>query len=350
MRILHIVDKYGFGGVESIVDTLINNFNVPDFEMFYYFLRQPTDKCIFFRENVIVKDYSKFNLYPLINLVNLINRKKIDLIQTHHRKGFYLAVVLSFIFPRVKFVHQEHGDILVKNKIYELVFYFVRNRINGVICVSDYTKKILSQKSKISEKKLFVLNNFSKFFPAKQHEYKKISNKSIYTIGFIGRLSEIKGCEFLIRAMIYLNSNYKLVIAGDGSELIRLKNIVKDLSLDKRVTFLGFVSRVEDLYKNIDILVVPSLNEAYSIALHDSWIFGVPVITSNIDSLRLITRNDENVLQFISKDPLDLAEKVKKLSSDDCLYNKLISEGLKNMKNKTLPDYINSLTKIYGKI
>ncbi|MEK7113417.1 MAG: glycosyltransferase family 4 protein, partial [Patescibacteria group bacterium] len=343
MNVLHIVDKYGFGGVESIVDSLIKNFNIPNIQLTYYFIRKPVDKPVIQKNNVIVKNYSKFNLFPLIDIFFIIKNKKIDIIHTHHRKGFYFGIILSLIFRDLKFIHHEHGDILINNRLYNNLFKICKKRINGVICVSDYIRDFLLKNISIKKDKLYVLNNFVRCSASSDIINIDFYPKDNYTIGFIGRLSEVKGCKFLIESLSFLPTNYKAIIAGDGPELLNLKTLSRDLDLDSRIKFLGFVSDVEHVYNEIDLLVISSLSEANPIVLNESWMFGVPVIVSDIESLASLVQDKRNVLTFQSKNSADLANKIKYLLSDGELYLKLIHNGKDNVKGKDLNNYITSL-------
>jgi glycosyltransferase involved in cell wall biosynthesis len=80
---------------------------------------------------------------------------------------------------------------------------------------------------------------------------------------FMGRLTDLKGADFLIRAIPAaekkLGSKLALTIAGDGRELASLEHLSR--KLDIAVTFAGWVSGDEklELMLGADLLVAPSL-------------------------------------------------------------------------------------------
>jgi glycosyltransferase involved in cell wall biosynthesis len=114
-------------------------------------------------------------------------------------------------------------------------------------------------------------------------------------VGFVGRIVEEKGLEYLVEAFGHLEDpNARLLIAGEydsvagGSVINRVRTRARH---DPRVHFLGFVpeERLADLYASIDVFVLPSVNslEAFGIAQVEAMLAGVPVIASDLPGMRL---------------------------------------------------------------
>ena len=77
----------------------------------------------------------------------------------------------------------------------------------------------------------------------------------------VGRLVPVKNFALLLTAWVQVD--IPLQIAGDGPERKDLENLCDALQLNKRVSFMGHQTDVNDLYKNADIVVVPSLREGF---------------------------------------------------------------------------------------
>jgi glycosyltransferase involved in cell wall biosynthesis len=79
---------------------------------------------------------------------------------------------------------------------------------------------------------------------------------------FVGRLIQRKGCEYLIRALSKIQSekHIDLDIVGYGDREFELKSLVKELSLEGRVSFHGEVrgDALIRLYQQADAFVLPS--------------------------------------------------------------------------------------------
>jgi len=131
---------------------------------------------------------------------------------------------------------------------------------------------------------------------------------------FVGRLTEEKGVEFLIRAwMNWGASAPELLIIGDGCLREKLTELAGRHS-DVPIRFLGKLSR-EDTLSEIarsSLAILPSICfETFGLVLVEAFAFGTPVAVSNIGPLPAIVRNGENGLVFNAGEPDSLLEVVR---------------------------------------
>lgn len=105
---------------------------------------------------------------------------------------------------------------------------------------------------------------------------------------FMGRLASIKGPDLLLRAFCNVinskNINYHLVFAGpDEDMLVELKKISQEQGVDNKVHFIGYVGGTEKVsaYREADLLVIPSRQEAMSIVVLEAGITGTPVLLTD---------------------------------------------------------------------
>ncbi len=104
-----------------------------------------------------------------------------------------------------------------------------------------------------------------------------------FRIGAASRLVPLKGLIYLIRAMARLRNRIptaSLEIAGDGPDLTRLQAEVSRLGLDKHVSFLGWVERVEELFMRWSVFAHPSLEEGLGVAVLEAMAAGLPVVAA----------------------------------------------------------------------
>jgi len=102
-------------------------------------------------------------------------------------------------------------------------------------------------------------------------------------IAFVGRLSEEKGVDLLLRSLATLPTRYKLVLAGDGPALESLRRMAEELGVADRARFLGFIKYGDDLMACADMVTVPSTcHEACSRVVVEALGQGAPVIGSRI--------------------------------------------------------------------
>ncbi|XDZ65777.1 glycosyltransferase [Alphaproteobacteria bacterium LSUCC0684] len=102
---------------------------------------------------------------------------------------------------------------------------------------------------------------------------------------FIGRLDPIKNLEGLLEALAMPRlENFHLLVCGEGSPqyAARLKDRVRRLGIEKKVTWLGFVSGPgkADVFASSDMLVQPSFSESFGMAAIEALSSGLPCVLS----------------------------------------------------------------------
>jgi glycosyltransferase involved in cell wall biosynthesis len=193
-----------------------------------------------------------------------------------------------------------------------------------VICVSEDSKRILTEKYGINPSKIIVIPNgvdTEKFYPIES--VKKINNALLY----VGRIDERKGVDFLIRSMSSVIIKYpeiKLFIGGKGPLLPELENI----------KFIGFIPEDElnEWYNKVKCVVVPSVFEGFGITVIEAMAAGTPVIGTNVDGIKSIIRNKENgyLVEYGNTD--SLANVIIDVLLND--NSKVVHLGLKTIKNE----------------
>jgi glycosyltransferase involved in cell wall biosynthesis len=96
---------------------------------------------------------------------------------------------------------------------------------------------------------------------------------------FIGRFIERKGIDVLVDAFRRLDGG-ELWIAGEGP----LDGLVASAaSADPRIRLMGYADGegLADLYRQADVLVVPSLYEPWGLVVHEGLAWGLPVIVTD---------------------------------------------------------------------
>ncbi len=101
-----------------------------------------------------------------------------------------------------------------------------------------------------------------------------------FTIATFGRLYSDKGHRYVIEALptvLLTVPNLRYLIVGDGAERRKLEQQVHDLRLDTVVTFLGWRHDVPELMAAVDVVVQPSLQEAFSQSMAEALFMGRPL-------------------------------------------------------------------------
>ena len=134
---------------------------------------------------------------------------------------------------------------------------------------------------------------------------------------YLGRLVPEKGIKYLIEAFKQVHTNKRLVIAGGASDTDEYaKELVELAQEDKRIIFTGFVQgrKLEELYSNAYLYVLPSDLEGMPLSLLEAMSYGNCCIVSDIPECLDVVRN--NGIVFKKGNVLELAEKLQ----DVCDY------------------------------
>jgi glycosyltransferase involved in cell wall biosynthesis len=131
---------------------------------------------------------------------------------------------------------------------------------------------------------------------------------------FVGRLTEGKGVEHIIRAVADLRGKYpedaiRATIVGSGNREPELRALAQQLHLTDQVSFLGAIEheKVPDIYREHDIFILPSVNEALGNAAQEAIASGLALLTTDTGAAELL---DGNGFLIKKGDYADISEKV----------------------------------------
>jgi glycosyltransferase involved in cell wall biosynthesis len=145
---------------------------------------------------------------------------------------------------------------------------------------------------------------------------------------FIGRLTEVKGVDVLLKAMRETDGA-QLLIAGDGEQRTALEELTQNLSVNAK--FLGQVEAATRaaLFAACDTVVIPSRvlsdgrTEGTPVVCLEAMAAGLPIIASRVGGLAEVILDGHNGLLFEPANHLMLAEKLNLVFSDSALRRKL---------------------------
>lgn len=135
------------------------------------------------------------------------------------------------------------------------------------------------------------------------------------TVGVACRLEHQKGVDVLLEAVARL-PEVNLVVAGSGSREDALRRLAEQLGIRDRVDFVGWLSHVEELLAGIDLFVLPSRSEALPLAILEAMQGGVPVIATDVGSVRELVRDGETGLLVPPEDPVLLEKAIRRMLAD----------------------------------
>ena len=203
---------------------------------------------------------------------------------------------------------------------------FVVGRADLVITPSNYFRKLVGGWIKNPEKVKTIYNGIE----LKEGISAVRNSKMLMTVG---RLVPWKGFDFLIELMNEPEmKGYKLVIIGNGPDIARLEQLVKNLKLEGSVELLGEISRekmLKDYLMNAGIFILNTSFESFSFAIVEAMNNRLPVIATNVGSIPELIRNEEEGLLVEPNNKQQILEAIKKIRTD-ADFRERISSAAKN--------------------
>ena len=300
------------GGIENLMSNLA--LKLSDYEKVIVFADKHniSDDAIF--DNYI-KD--KFLIRRIGGIKYFRRRKKIKELKSFLKnnnvkciigdtwKSFELCIdfLNSKKIPTICLVHG--NEILKKDMGHFLKIQKILNKVNAVICNSNYTKSLISS--------FDLTKPIVKIIYPGASDYNKIKESTVYNICgnpillTLARLEKRKGHENILYSVKELKNefpNIQYVIAGSGKELINLKKLVKELKIQKNVLFVGNVNDFQKKYllNKTNLMIMPTLDETskksiegFGISYIEASFYGVPSIASDVGGTSEAVIHDKNI-------------------------------------------------------
>lgn len=197
-----------------------------------------------------------------------------------------------------------------------------------IVCVTHCAKFFLQDAFQVPAKKISVIyngiNDLASFPTC------KVKSPNRFRFLYVGAVIPSKGLDYILKALRRLSEErYKvsLTVAGKGQ-----KNYVEHLKAqnkDLEVAFMGQVSfeELKEYYQTCDAGIIASMQEQCSYVAIEMAMFGLPIITTEVDGLGEMFENGVNALKVPVK-----YSKVYGLSVDVDYMTKKMKEVIENVK------------------
>jgi len=261
-----------------------------------------------------------------------------------------LAALLISSTKKKKVVVTYHNDVIPQNNFQSFLLYFYEHvitlpllkRANAIIVHSPHYVNESSLLKKFKSKVRIVPSgvDIKRFRPnLNVQNIKKGYGEDYKLIMFAGRLVQYKGIKYLIKAMPYILKKVpksKLLIVGKGPLKSNLILQVQRLGLQDNITFIGNLNDQEyPLYMGAcDVLVLPSVSrqEGFGLTLLEAMACSKPVVGSKISAIPYIIDDGMSGLLAEPANPIDIAEKICKIITNESLAKKLGDNGRKKVE------------------
>lgn len=310
VKVVHFVSCMNRGGQETLIMNLYRNINRSNVSfLFLCSVNQVGDYDDEIRQlggEVLYLPSPKKSRFKLLNYYYKVknlrqwlekNRDKYDIVHLHTYHASDVLVHLEAcrqagVKRRIIHSHNTYGPNVLFHKICRMIcrFYSFKKFACGIKAGEWLFGCRAVRKGDVTVIKNGIIAENFRFDSDCAQSFKDemgLTNKTI--IGHVGRFEEQKNHRFIIEIFseyVKLNNNSILLLIGRGSLESEIKNQVNQLGIADKVLFLGMRDDVPKLLSAMDMFLFPSLHEGLSVAAIEVQCSGLPILTSDIPSMR----------------------------------------------------------------
>lgn len=317
------------------------------------------------RKNTPKEDFeSEKNIHPLVNKYKLFSRtiyfpidKLPDYLSKETKAGNIDILYFQFSDLASKVLKKKEFDIPVITVIHDLPKIQLRSfkkviskfktaltKATLILAISEFTKNELLKLGCPSNKIIVhPMGVDSKIFTLRKNKFPK----SLIRFSMIGRFVHKKGFDIGIKAIKEVkNKNPRLNIAlnliGDGLLQPKVESLVRKLSLEQEVKFLGKLTQPEvmKVLKNTDILLCPSVTtregkrEGLPVVLIEASFVGIPIVATAHAAIPEFAAKNNSVVLVKEKSVNQLVLAIEKVLKSYNIYYSLARKNRKHLVEK----------------
>ncbi len=360
IRVLHIIGSLRLGGAQVVVKQIVENAS-EGVEHFVYPLRSKKID-IPIEGNVLSNPYPNYGPRKFFDILKVCKTHKIDIIHAHLHKPI-IGALLTTYFQNIPIIVHEHGSIArpgIQYALYRFALRRLRKRADAFIAVSKAISGQLTRYANINPGRIKVINNavdLEKFVPNPALRQSIRDELAIgpddIVIGFVGRLSYVKGPDILLDAfkiLVRKKPKCLLVFLGRGDMEKRLRSEAQIAGLADRVKFLGFRKNVAEIMNAFDIAAITSRQDAFPLTPLEIMSMKTPLMSCNVYGLAEIVTHGQNALVPKNNAPPEISVCIEEIISDNTLKKTLTKNAFRDVQNFSIPKLVHQIECVYQQI
>ncbi|MGB2958035.1 MAG: glycosyltransferase family 4 protein [Bacteroidota bacterium] len=330
LKVLMVTRDLDAGGVEEVILTYAKAMRPPRFQLSIVCNRPGKVygeiSRLPFVQSYCVATTSRVKRF--LGILKVARTVRPDIVHNHTSwYGLFAGTIVGA--KRVETIHNTYHWLTHLQKFQYGLYCLLADRI---IAVSEVVKQYtLGELPFFRPGKFRVVYNGVQpeaFQPSRQREESLHTDRpagSVAAVGFIGRLTEQKGVDYLLDAAALLQSrriDHRLVIVGDGELRDQLETKARSLGLG-RVTFTGYQRNIAEILGGFDVFVLPSLWEGFPVSLVEAMASGLPVVATRVGGTGEAVLDGITGYLVTPRDAEDLADKIATLVTDPDTRNRM---------------------------
>lgn len=312
------------------------------------------------------RDKERMGLFRLCSLIKSYGKwrrlmKKNTEVVVHYNFPLSMASIIRdplFMYEALRRGHHMlvhiHGGVFLTH--YEKAPWFIRWILRRVFAwpvvfavLGESEKGIVEDK--FNAKRVTVLPNCVDMSDATAYR-RTVNREKPLVLGYIGRIAETKGMDYLLQACVQLKRRgVPFIMKLAGTEEVKDQFLpMFDSYLGNRFTYSGVVSgeKKNEFLRSLDVFVLPSFFEGLPMSLLECMSYGAVPVTTNVGSIGEVILNEKNGLIIKDHDAESIVEAVMRLDSDRYLLEQLGRGARETIFERFNPQtYISELNRLY---
>ncbi|MDB6063068.1 MAG: hypothetical protein JWM78_3171 [Verrucomicrobiaceae bacterium] len=360
--ILHVIDTTGPGGAETVFIELADRLRTLGYRSIVV-IRGPGWVYDELRRRDItphiIPAKGSFNIKFVRALIKLIRAERVDVIQSH-LLGSNVYCALVGLITRRPVVATFHGrvDVNPNERLRAVKLFLMNLGVKYFVTVSKSLCAEIHAEGLLNRKKTQVIYN-----GIDTSRYGKSSERALLIqlglgadtvlVGSLGNVRPAKAYDVLIKAVPQIIACYPqahFVIAGDikASLMTELDLLLKEFAVSDHVHFLGFCNDSAAFLAQLDIFLLSSRSEGFSISTIEAMATGLPIVATRCGGPEEIVSDSVDGLLVESENPIALANGVLKLLDDRNLQTRIAENGNRRAREAfEISGMIGQYTRLY---
>ena len=274
--------------------------------------------------------------------------RSFPIIHAHLFPAFLWVAMAMLLLPGKTGIYTEHSTTNRRRRhgLLKLVDSWAYSRYSRIVCISQGVKQSLAGHLRRLDKKVVVIHNGIDLGRFSAGPEAGPAPEQGRVVACVANLLPYKGQEVLIRATPLLPGDVGVALAGRGPLEQKLRALARELGVQERVRFLGYVEDVASIFRTARICAIPSQWEGFGLAAVEAMASGVPVVASRVPGLAEVV--GEAGLLFEAGSPSDLAEKISALLGSGELWAEKRRKGLERSREFSIDRMVEEHRRLYA--
>ena len=296
LSILHLIDTLHPGGAETLAVNITNSLNRNGVDAYLISTRAQgillekitrPDKYFFLNKK------STFDLHAFRQLNRFIKQNRIRIIHAH-TNSYFMASIMKIFRPSLKVVWHNHTgkNTELSGKKLKTLQYFSRY-FDGIVHVNKELLNWGNQKFELKHQILLAHFPLLKFSENNPYQNFPQGKRIVHVAGW----RPVKDHPTLLRAFKKISEKHPDASLhligpayGDAYEK-NVRQLIKDLELEKSVYCHGTQTAIGDWLKGADIGVLSSQSEGLPVSLLEYGLAGLPVVSTAVGEIPAVLEN-----------------------------------------------------------